>query len=116
MQASTNRAAIASGRRPDRFRWQSRWKNRASCGRRATAFSKSNSADSSDDSVSQAVQRSQVGNGMTGTPTRAAGPFGSWSRPSIQGAGRNCPTPRSSTDRTASSSRGSATGAQSKPA
>ena len=50
---------------------------------------------------------------MTGTPIRPAGPFGSASNPSIQGAGRSSATGAPSSLPTAASSRGSCSGAQS---
>jgi hypothetical protein len=57
-----------------------------------------------------AVHRSHAGNGTTGTPTFAAGPFGSASIPSSQGAGSRSSTFFIPDARTAASRRGSAMG------
>jgi hypothetical protein len=99
--------------RPFLFRGQSLWKNRASCGLRALSFSKPNTPESIGASSLHALQRNQAGNGITGTPTRAAGPFGSVSTPSSHGAGRSSLTPGPSSLRTAASTRGSAIGSHS---
>ncbi|HEY7265605.1 MAG TPA: hypothetical protein VH589_29485 [Trebonia sp.] len=72
-QASTNRAATASGS-PLR-RGQSWWKNFASSGRRGLSFTNPHvDEESSGASRFQAVHRSHCGNGMTGTPIRDAWP------------------------------------------
>ena len=72
---------------PGLLRAQLVWKKRASCGLRALEFSKWKTCESIGASSLQAVQRNHAGNGVTGTPTLAAGPFGSWSMPSSHGAG-----------------------------
>ncbi len=110
-QTRTKRAATASGRLPLRLAVQLSWKKRAWSGRRGLAFSNLKIFESRPPRALQAVQRSHWGKGRTGTPTRDAGPLGSLSVPSIQGAGRNWVTwaPYGSPIRplTARSSRGS---------
>ena len=111
-QASTNRAATASGCLL--CRGQSWWKNFASSGRRGLSFTNPQvDEESSGASRLHAVQRSHCGNGLTGTPTRDACPVRSPGVSASQGGGRSSLTGALSSLPTAASSLGSVSGSHS---